>query len=94
MPLATALRAARPQLPAAALAALSDPGKPARHAEAVKTLVGCLHAAKQLLPGEPLLDDKELKSLSAAVRAVREKDPSPKVRADCPSPCIPESSCE
>ena len=79
--MATALRVALPQLPAAALAALRDPGKPARHAEAVKMLVGCLHAAKQLLPGEPLLDEKALKSLSAAVRALREKNVSPKVRA-------------
>ena len=55
----------------------------------MKTLVGCLHAARQLLPGEPLLDEKALKSLSAAVRAVREKDPSPKVQADCrPSWCV------
>lgn len=77
--LAAALRSAQLQLPAAALAAISDPGKPARHAEAVKTLVGCLHAAKQLLPGEAFLDEKALKSLSAAVRAVREKSPSPKV---------------
>ena len=88
MPLAAALRAALPQLPSAALAAVADPGKPARHAESLKTLVGCLHAAKQLLPGEPLFDEKAMKALAAAVRAVREKDPSPKVGANALSDAV------
>jgi hypothetical protein len=76
---AAALQEALPLLPAAALAAVQDPGKPQRFADALKGLLSCLQSSKQLLPDAELLDKATRKKLADAVNAARLTDPPPKV---------------
>ena len=75
--MATALREALPSLPAAALAAMQDPGKPQRFVDGMKALLSCLQSSKQLLPETELLDTAARKQLADAVNAARQTEPQP-----------------
>ena len=83
--MAAALLTALPQLPAAAVAAVQDPGKPQRFVEGLKGLLSCLQSGKQLLPDVELLDKATRAKLANAVNTARQLDPAPPPKVcSCP----------